>query len=106
MRSLVNTSHQSTRARAHPNHRQSPPLHIKAATNSMDTALHVTLYVVNAIGGGALPLVLELLDSMLIGIDKLGGTRLRSIAIGAAWMRLVGLCAMLLQQSGKVEERL
>lgn len=68
--------------------------HIKAATNGMDSALEVTLHVINAIVSGALPHVPALLDSKLIGIEKPGGCGLRPIAIGEAWMRLAGLCAM------------
>ena len=62
--------------------------HINAATIGMASALEVTtLHIVNAIVGGALPHVPKLLNIMLLGIERPGGSRLWRIAIGEAWMR-------------------
>jgi hypothetical protein len=69
--------------------------HVKAAAQAgSSTAL---LGVLNAIIGGGLPDVPELLDSRLIGLQKPGGRGLRPIAIGEVFFRLAGLCAMAAQ---------
>ena len=60
----------------------------------MDLALEVTLHIVNAIVGRAMPHVPELLDSKLIDIEKPGGSGLRPTAIRESWMGLAGLCTM------------
>ena len=69
--------------------------HIKAATQTDVIACDAALRFVNAIIGGKLPHLPELLDSTLIGLEKPGsGGGIRPIAIGEVWLRLAGLCAM------------
>jgi hypothetical protein len=58
-------------------------------------ALNAAIRMVNAIVRGDLPHLPELLDSTLIGLEKPGSNGgVRPIAIGEAWLRLAGLCAM------------
>jgi hypothetical protein len=67
--------------------------HITAALKDCD-ALNAASRFLNVIIGGHMPHLPDLLASTLIGLEKPGGNGVRPIAIGEAWLRLAGLCAM------------
>ena len=66
---------------------------ICTACQSSDAATLAVLGVVNLILSGELPRETFLLDSNLIGLDKPDGG-VRPIAIGEAWYRFAGICAL------------
>ena len=66
---------------------------IRAACQSSDGAFDDTLELVNLILSGELAWEAFLLDSLLIGLEKLGGG-VRPIAISETWCRLAGVCAL------------
>jgi hypothetical protein len=69
--------------------------HITAAVYADCNALSAALSLINVIVRGDLPHLPELLDSTLIALEKPGSNAgVRPIAIGEAWLRLAGLCAM------------
>lgn len=68
--------------------------HVKAATQTPDSAIGAALELINAILAGGLPHLPELLDCNLIGLEKPGGNGLRPIAIGEVWLRIASRCAM------------
>ena len=66
---------------------------ICAACQTSDSALDVTLQIVNLILSGELPREAFLLEGLLIGLEKPGGG-VRPIAISDTWYRFAGVCAL------------
>lgn len=66
---------------------------VMAVAQSTEDGFNAVLAFVNLILSGELPRCGELLDSLLLGLQKPAGG-VRPIAVGEVWYRLAGLCAL------------